>query len=607
VANGPRHSAPGPIRKKKHHVVLWIILALLVIIVAVGGFFGLKFYKEAKQVQQHEENALTILSAFQDVKNADSLKTVSDQVPELQDETAAAKKISHGQMWNTLTKAPWVGSDISTLQGMTEVVDSLSQDAIPTYLKTVENLTGSKLSTGNGQLNMQPILAAQKTLPSANKLIDASYTKYKKLATPKINIIKNAYLKGERKLKQVRDTSKDLLGTVNFLPGFLGANGQKTYVIASVTPAESRSSGGLVGSLGSMTTNNGKITMGSFYPNKNFQKLGYPNKTAEAQLLFNQPLHFSFDVRDQDFTPVYATAAAGIQQAWGWAGYTGTTNGVMQIDPVFLQEVNKVSGAITLSNGIKLDGTNTAEYLQSTIYKTVPIYLQDAVFGEVAARSVQNLFSNMGYSKLAQLSKLLPELGKARHFQMTSDDKDTQKYMAENSYTPAPQMSEKNPTIGIYVNQQNASKLDWYTKRTTVVTRSSCNGNGSQTYHVRFSMKNNLTIAERSSLSTYITGYAKLPIGQSTEKVLFYAPAGGSISKFKVSGNGTGATPVAYTLNGQRLFMDVARMDPLETTTYEFDVTTSNKSSEDLEVDQTPTTTTDTGISYNVDACEIKK
>jgi hypothetical protein len=607
VTNGPRHSSPGTPRKKKHHPILWTILILLVVLIAVGGFFGFKFYKEAKQVQLHEQNALTILSSFQDVKSADSLKTVSNQVPELQEETAAAKKISHGQMWNALTHAPWLGSDVSTLQGMTEVVDDLSQDAIPSYLKTVESLTGSKLSTGDGQLNLQPIMAAQKTLPSANKLIDAAYTKYRKLATPKIGILKNAYVKGEKKLKEVRDTSKDLLGTINFLPGFLGNNGSKTYVIASVTPAETRSSGGLVGSLGSMTTNNGKVTMGKFYPNKNFQNLGYPNKTSEAQLLFNEPLHFSFDVRDQNFTPVFATAAAGIQQAWSWAGYSGATNGVMQIDPVFLQEVNKVSGSITLSNGTKLDGNNTAEYLQSTIYKTVPVYLQDAVFGEVAARSVQNLFSNMGYAKLASLSKVLPKLGQARHFQMTSDDPSTQKYMSANGYTPQPQASEKAPTVGIYVNQQNASKLDWYTKRTTTVTRSSCNTDGSQTYHVHFTMKNNLTQNELNTLSLYITGDRpkKMAPGLSTEKVLFYAPAGGSISGFKVTGNGR--TPAAYTLNGQKLFMSVASIGVGASTSYDFDVTTSTKASEDLEVDQTPTTTIDTGISYDTEACEVKK
>lgn len=589
---------------RKHHTVLWIILSLVILLIACGGYFGTKLYSEARQVQVHEQKAISLLSSFQESSSAGDVAKLQTDLPQIQSETKAARMIASGTLWNMANKIPYYGSDIATVQGMTTVIDNLSSKTIPSYLTAINALMAAQLNGSDGQLNLQPLLEVQGSLEKANKLVNSEYKMYTELSTPRLAIVKDAYELGGAQLKQIRQMSNNITDTTTLLPAFLGAEGPKTYIVASVTPAESRSSGGLVGSLGSLTTDNGTISMGNFYPNGTFLKYGAAEKTDEVANLFAGPLNFSFDIRDQAALPDFSKAAEGITQIWQRSAVASdTVDGVLMIDPVFLQQVNAISGSFAISTGVTLDGSNTAEYLQNTIYKTVPVPQQDALFGEVATHAISNLFSNLDFSKMQRLSQILPQLAKDRHFQISSTNEKTQRYFEKSGFSRAPQSSEAAPSLGIYVNQQNASKMDWYVKRTTHVTRATCNSDGSQTYHVKFSMTNTMTSQEAAEVSPYISGI-NLGKGNAVEKVLIYAPAGGNISDMHVSGDITDLA--SYTLNGHTLQMNVATLAPQKTVTYEFDVITSTAAQEELSVDQTPTATESDGISFDTLSCTIQ-
>ena len=158
------------------------------------------------------------------------------------------------------------------------------------------------------------------------------------------------------------------------------------------------------------------------------------------------------------------------------------------------------------------------------------------------------------------------------------------------------------------MNEQNASKLDWYIHRTSKVTRQSCNADGSQTYHVTFTMTNTIPETDLSSGNSYILGSAPTIAshGVAVERMLFYPPAGGSISNLQVTA-GQGGTPVEATMDDQALWTSVAYISAGETVTYQFDVTTSPKSVSDLTLDQSPAGSSDPGVTYDTAACAIAK
>lgn len=123
-----RASHATSIPRRRHRIWPWVvlILALLVVLLGVSGFFGLKLYSEAKQVKAHEEQAMQLLGGVTDLGNLDNLDTVSQQISQAKTETAAANEIARGTLWNIASKAPVYGDDITTVQGMTSVVDCWS-------------------------------------------------------------------------------------------------------------------------------------------------------------------------------------------------------------------------------------------------------------------------------------------------------------------------------------------------------------------------------------------------------------------------------------------------------------------------------------------------
>ena len=83
-----------------------------------------------------------------------------------------------------------------------------------------------------------------------------------------------------------------------------------------------------------------------------------------------------------------------ILHAVPWGSNT-QLDGVLMVDPVFLQELTKISGNVTIPDGTVLTGDNTAEFLLNKVYVDYPVSMQDALFAQVAEQAVGSMFSNI--------------------------------------------------------------------------------------------------------------------------------------------------------------------------------------------------------------------
>lgn len=148
--------------------------------------------------------------------------------------------------------------------------------------------------------------------------------------------------------------------------------------------------------------------------------------------------------------------------------------------------------------------------------------------------------------------------------------------------------------MGIYLNEQNPSKLGWYIDRKSQITKTGQNADGSKTYHVTYTLTNTLTSSEMATCTGYILGGEQAGVtgkpvaapGTSAQRMLFYAPKGGSISEITSSGDVRDQSNAV--MDDQKLVTNVAYIAPGESVTFDFDVTTSPKAESDLTIDQTP-------------------
>lgn len=628
---------------KRRHVWPWIVLVVLVAVAAVGAVSALTLYRQAMEVKAHEERAISLMAGLKELSGSsasgvgkDTVDSINTVLPQLQAETAAAQHITEGTLWSVASHMPVYGKDIATVRGMTRIVHQLTTKPLPQLADTLGTLANASLTTDDGSLNLEPITQAAASMKAANQPLQQLVRQYDALPRPNIGKIATAYDAGRKQLTTAGTTIDDLSNALDIIPGFLGSGGAKTYAVMAMTTSEARSSGGLIGSVGVMATNNGKISVGDFHSNKEYLPYGEGNPTTDEQRIFKDwgPLQMAIDLRDLAVYPDTQRIAEDMRTIWQRApwGANQQLDGIITVDPVFLQKMVAINGQVTLSDGRVLTGDNTAEFLLNTVYKEYPESMQDQYFTEVATQSISAMFSNINLTKLTQVGQAMSSLAQGRHFSMYSFDEATENSLKSAGFTASTPDDEANPKIGVYIDEQNPSKMGWYVHRTSKLTRTSCNDNGSQTYHVEYTLTNTLTSAEAVTLPEYInggayalqrlqeklatntlidgnTGSSKVPslkLGTAAEKMLIYPPAGGTISHVSSRGSGTVyVNPRSTMLNGKAVTTSLVLLTPGQSVTYSFDVTTSPKATADLGVDQTPMGWEDSGVSVDTSACAI--
>lgn len=228
--------------------------------------------------------------------------------------------------------------------------------------------------------------------------------------------------------------------------------------------------------------------------------------------------------------------------------------------------------------------------MQSICYKDVPIAQQDAYFEYIAQTVMNQAFGNMNTQKMLAMANSIGDLIEQRHFYAYTTHADETKYFQESGISG----KESTSQVGIYLNEQNPSKLGWYIDRKATVTKSATNKDGSRSYHVKYTLTNTLTDSEIASANTYILGGVQKGVenkpvaesGTSVQRMLFYAPAGGTIGTITATGDVRDQRKA--TMDGKHLTTNVAYIAPGKRVTFEFDVTTSPKATAKLTIDQTP-------------------
>lgn len=594
--------------RKRRRVWPWVvgILTIVVLTLAAVGVMGFQLFKQAKQVQAHENSAIAMLSKFSS-GDAETLANAGDILPQIVHETQQAQDIAHGGLWNTAAKMPFIGSDISTVQGMTAAINDIVQDSIPQFVNVLKTLNDAQIANGDNGVNLQPIIDAVEPLKKANASFQQQVRDYDALPTPSISMIRSAYDKGETQLNDLADRVNALSNTFQILPTLLGDGQQRTYAVMAMTPSEMRSSGGLIGSVGDLTTSNGTVHIGDFRSNGDYLPYGIGDHSEDMKRVFTDegPLHMSFDIRDLAVFPNTADSAVAMQSVWNrtpW-GQNTPLDGVIMVDPVFLQQLIAINGNVTLPDGTVLTGENTAEFLMNTVYQKYPENETDVLFGVVASQAMKSMFSHMDMGKLYKTGEMLGTMAKGRHFTMYAFDEHVEQGIQAAGFTGQTPNSEDDPSVGIYLTEQNPSKMGWYIKREAKIQRVNCDDG--DLYHVEFMVHNTMTEDEAKTLPMYITGNNSDNTGKAMEKILFYAPQGGSISNLMQLGGKVDAVKET-TIDGVNAYETYVQVNPGQIATFTFDVRVSTKATAPLTIDQTPMGWVDDGITYLDPKCDTK-
>lgn len=520
------------IKRKRRR--LKILIGVLVIIAVLALFAG-AFVWSALQAKNELQQAVSSAQGLQQtIVDSDKSKR-EEQVNTFSDHVSKAYKQTSSPLWQLASVVPYVGDDISAVRTMVAAMENISSQALPQLLQAADNIDLNNVHVENGTIEISGLEASQRPLQIADDTIDKATREVKTVKavkTPHIAQVADALTTAETYCEKLGSMVRSLNSIVQVLPSMLGTESHandapRNYLILAQTNAEARPSGGLPGSLGLVTVQGGHVSLQPFVSDSEIQNADEPvvDLTAEERLLFTDKL--GKDIRDVNFTPDFPRTGEIVSAMWN-RQYGVAVDGVIAIDPLFLQNMLAVTGGVAMPDGSTLDGANTAQTLLHDVYARMTPQETDEYFAVAAQAAFDHIMQNAGNFK--SYVKALSTSVEQGHVMVWSAHEGEQNLIADSAISGKLITEGAKPQVGVYISDETESKMDWYLHREVTTEFQKVARNGANQYTVHIKLQNTMTAEEAASEAEYVTGGGNIvPKGQIKTALFIYAPANGRL------------------------------------------------------------------------------
>ena len=456
---------------------------------------------------------------------------------DIQDASQRADGHTNGPGWVVGGYLPVVGDDITGVRTVADVTDDVATDVLPRLVDASAALSPSQLQPSGGSIDIAGLVRAQDPLTTANTALQGQVSRVEAL-------------RPDDMIGPIADPVRDLQGAlggaasitdratmaVDLLPGMLGQDGKRTYLVLFQTNAEIRATGGIPGALAVLTTDNGVIEL---VKQGTAADLGDPRdesvlplNKAERSIFGDKIGTFPADVT---FTPDFPRVAAFAQAMWEDA--TGQrVDGVLSADPVALSYLLEGTGPIPIAgeDTDQLSAGNAVRLLLNQAYLDIDNpEAQNEYFAD-AGRSVFDAVAAGQGDPRTTLDAMVRGANEQRLL-VWSDNGDEQADLATTVLSGAlPSGATRSPDVGIYLNDATGTKLDYYLDYDVTLKPLACSANGAQEQRVTVTMTNNAPADAATSLPPSILGFSSS--GRLFTNLYIYAPVDGDVGGATMDG-----------------------------------------------------------------------
>lgn len=572
----------------KSHRTLVKVLCIVAAVFVTLGISGYAFYKSAKDVASDASMLMSETATFSEnltAGNADALEASAQKIEGL---SSSMEEETSSPLWGAATLIPVVGSDISSVRTLASVAHDLSSKVVTPAAQGLSDIT-MKSVFSDGKIDVATVQTLCDTVSSFQPEIDSATKRVDALRTPHLDQLKEPLRKAKLALDELDTAAADAAAVAPTLPAMLGANGARHYLVIAQNNSEIRSTGGFPGSRMLMTVDNGQIELGSFEAVGDHFDRGTIPLTDEEYHVVNDIMQTgaTFAPGDVNAVPSFPRAAQLMKWCWEAEG-NDTVDGVVAIDPVFLQSLLSLVGGVTTEDGTVVDGANAAEVLLNKTYY-LPTDKQDPFFAEVADLAMHKVMSSLGSVSMTDLAKTVEDGVSQGRFLVYMDNAGEESAIVSLGAEGEVNQDAQNPVTGFYIYDKTGSKLDWYLDMRSSVSTPTTNADGTKSYQVTVTLHNTTTLEQmENELPSYITGLTpEVHHYSMITSFMAMAPAGGTISDFKVDADEVNSESEA-TLYGNDVWAGYVNIYPSATATFTYTVTTA-AGANDLSIWTTPT------------------
>ena len=490
--------------------------------------------------------------AFEVVTAGLALTTARDQAQRFQEQlahgdlagaraTAADLRRSadraHGRtddpLWGAAGRLPVVGQTFRAVQAAAAGIDVVARDAVPAATRLAGALQQGAFRPRHGAIALAPI---QDLAPSVQRAAGALVTAHDDLARIDpdnvLSPVRDTYRHLQQQVSSASSAADAAATTVQLLPGMLGADGPRSYLLLVQNNAEIRATGGMAGSWAVLHADHGRVRMGLQGADTDMPAV--PHRAAAP---VPQPVRDIYgsdlgtDFRDINFDPDFpevARMAAGMLRH----DHHVRVDGVVAVDPVALAHVLDGTGPVPVrfeGRSTTLTGGDVVDTLLSKVYLTIQDGQLQNDFFNAAARAVFEGVTR-GHGDARRVTEGLVTAADRGRILVWSRHADEQGLLRSTRVSGGlPDGSGEAPQVGVYLNDATATKMEYYLRVGSRVTSTGCSPSGMQTLRSRVVLRSTAP-KDAARLSPYVTGPGTFaPLGSMRLNAWLYGPTGGEI------------------------------------------------------------------------------
>ena len=577
----------GMSRGKKVGIVVGIVLAVLLV---VGGTCGVLMYRSAMSVKAQAQEIMDQVDPLKEALKSGDATALDSSVGTVQENMASINAEVHGPLWTLASFLPVVGEDVQSVRSLGEAGQALVDEVLVPIANDVSG-TGVSGLFKDGVVNVGLVQTISETVSSSLPTIESSLGTIASLPEAHIPQLAEVLDRVQGPAEQAQGLVDQAKPFLDLLPQMLGADGQtRTYIVIAQNNSELRSTGGLPGAWGTVSVTDGAISMGEFRSILHADGLQVEATDEERAATMT---NVDTDPAQVNCIPDFSRVGKLAKDYWAQAGY-GDVDGVIAVDPVFLQRLLALTGGVTAPDGTVVDGSNAAqEILSGTYWKYGDDpNAQDAYFASVAGLAFGQIMGNLGNADITDLIDVIGQSGADGRLLAWMANEEEQALMEAIGVSGALETDPSEPVLGVYLNDDTYSKISWYASCYTTVGEGVKNADGTTTYDVTTTLLNTITPEEAATAPKYIYGgnEEKRDNSDMLNYVYFVAPAGGTITNLTET---NGAVFDGYgfaetTLNGLQFFRTRTHLRSGESAVFTYQVTVSSEATEPLSVRTTP-------------------
>ena len=510
----------GAVRWVRRAGVILVVLGIVVVIYSATSMFW-----SVREVRGDVERVTTAVQAGE---VDEAFTAVADLVAS----SGELASVTGSGTWKLAQQLPVVGASIQGLNVMAQAVNSMAAAAEP----IAASIAGANSTTGK----IAALGDAERDLRTLAEAMGASY-----LALQSVDPAELRFGLDEqaRDLLVALPAATDLVtataDAADVLPGLLGMQGRRTWLVLLQNPAEARGSGGLFSGYALVEVVDGEPTILKAETRKTaLDDVDLPYRSvvsADSAQLWGEFLGrwASFNL-SADFPEVAALAYAGM------AARGTPVDGVIALDAYAVQALLRGTGKVE-HRGVEIDGTNAGDFFTRELYAQFPDFDSVEAKDELALGLVYATINAVLRRPLdfPTLVDSVPGVVSTGHIKAWSPQPMEQAWFTEIGV--AGDIASLDPsTIVIGFNNAVGGKLDAYLTPEITLERGLCWVDGRTREDYQLSV---LTVALRNDAPSGLPDYVDVrlddptaPRGSTRMLVHVYGPEDSAIEDVIVNG-----------------------------------------------------------------------